>query len=219
VDIFPAVQPGSIYQAGAIAHLIATRLAEGPIGAYLVPDDPPHRHLVLAAVLRIHVGHADAFGDIDLIDNAHCGRPIGHSMCRSGPCAAALWLPRTGWLPEPLDYRRRLGDAAGPYLDRFHTLDRLLANHQPASIHHHLAFLASCQDDDDHSAENALLDYRHDLLDDHRLAAYTVADTPELRDRLAQVGYRLLDEIPLPDAAGTLWAMLRPARARTGDWA
>lgn len=189
----PAIRRADAGDAAQVAALIATAFSELRAVRYLVPE-PGERHEIMTANFRILVDHAVEHGRIDLIDDAP---------------AVAVWFPRTGPVPEPPDYERRLAEVAGDRIERFRILDALFEKHHPGEPHHHLAFLAVHPDHQGRGLGTALLRHHHHA----GLAgtpAYLEASSPRSRDLYARHGYRQREPFALPD--GTLfWPMWRPA--------
>lgn len=185
--------------AGAIADLIGTAFAGLRPSEWLVPVEE-QRAGVLSANFRIVVDLALAHGEVHMTADR---------------AAAAVWLPRTGPMPEPEDYDERLAAACGQWTDRFQTLDTLFEENHPADPHHHLAFLATRSDKRSQGIGSALLDHHHEYLDQHGMPAYLEASHPRSRDLYLRHGYELLDEpFTLPSGA-PFWPMWRPANAES----
>jgi GNAT superfamily N-acetyltransferase len=179
--------------AAAVAELIATAFAPLAAVAWLVPD-PADRPRILPANFRILVDHALEYGHIDLIDEAP---------------AAAVWFTRTGPLPEPADYERRLATACAPWTDRFHVLDALFEKNHPDQPHHHLAFLAVHPGRQGDGLGSALLHHHHASLDDTATPAYLEASSQRSRDLYLRHGYERREPFALPDGT-PFWPMWRP---------
>ncbi|MGW0215009.1 hypothetical protein ACWDXH_11500 [Micromonospora chokoriensis] len=181
----------------AVAGVVAAALQPGCLGEWLIPD-AAHRLQVLTAVAEIWVEHALFFGDIHVTDDL---------------TAATVSLHRLRPLPPPANYPSRLADAAGPYLQRFRTLETVLETHRPADAHHHLAALATAPQDAAGLDEVMLAHYltRIDRTDMPAWAEVTVRD----RDLFTRHGYRPQTPIRLPDGP-TLLGMHRPAGSGRG---
>ncbi|HEX6194636.1 MAG TPA: GNAT family N-acetyltransferase [Jiangellaceae bacterium] len=183
--------------AGSVAELIGTAFADLPPTEWLVPVEED-RARVLSANFRIVVDLAVAHGEVHMTADR---------------VAAAVWLPRTGPLPEPEDYDERLAAACGRWTDRFRTLDTLFEQNHPEEPHHHLAFLATRSDKRSQGIGSSLLSYYHAYLDQHGVPAYLEASDPRSRDLYLRHGYELLGEpFTLPSGAA-FWPMWRPAKA------
>ncbi|MET7460259.1 GNAT family N-acetyltransferase [Nonomuraea sp. NPDC005501] len=174
-----------------VAELIATAFAPLDAVAYLVPESAG-RHEIMTADFLILVEHAARHGRIDVIDDAP---------------AVAVWFPRTGPVPEPPGYERRLAEATGPWLPRFRLLDSLFDKHHPDEPHHHLAFLAVHPSRQGQGLGTALLRHHHAELGG--LPAYLEASSPRSRALYLRHGYRPRDPFALPDGS-TFWPMWRP---------
>jgi GNAT superfamily N-acetyltransferase len=181
--------------AGRVAELIATAFAPLAASAWLVPE-PAERLPIMTANLRILVDHAIEYGHVDLIDE--------------GP-AAAVWFPRTGPIPEPADYDRRLTAACGRWTDRFRVLDSLFDEHHPGEPHHHLALLAVQPERQGGGLGTALLRREHAELDAAAIPAYLEASSTLSRDLYLRQGYELGAPFRLPDGS-PFWPMWRPPR-------
>ncbi|RQW93615.1 hypothetical protein [Micromonospora inaquosa] len=175
-----------------VAGVVAAALHPGSLGEWLVPD-AAHRLRVLTAVAEIWVEHALFFGDIHVTDDL---------------TAATVGLHRLRPLPPPANYPSRLADAAGPYLQRFRTLDAVLEARRPAGAHHHLATLATPPQDAGGLDEVMLAHYltRIDRTEMPAWAEVTVRD----RTLFTRHGYRAQTPIRLPHGP-TLLGMHRPA--------
>lgn len=179
--------------AGHVAELVATAFAPLDAVAWLVPDADA-RPQIMTANFRIFVDHAIEHGHIDVIDE--------------GP-AAAVWFPRTGPIPEPADYDRRLAAACDPWTDRFRVLDSLFEENHPEEPHHHLALLAVWPDAQSRGLGSALLRWRHAELDATATPAYLEASSPQSRALYLRHGYESGEPFRLPDGT-PFWPMWRP---------
>jgi hypothetical protein len=190
----PIVKAG--YREGdAIAGLIADAFHPLDPVAWLVPDQDKRR-TILTANFRIFVEHAFFYGEVHVLED------------RS---AVAVWFHRTGPVPPPVEYERRLAAACDPYTERFATLDKLFDTHHPTEPHHHLAFLAVAVDKQCTGRGTALLRYHHARLDRAGLPAYLEASSSGSRDLYARNGYLERERFHLPDGS-TFYPMWRPAR-------
>jgi ribosomal protein S18 acetylase RimI-like enzyme len=174
-----------------VAALIADAVHATPLGQWLVPDA---RRQILADVLLIWVEHALFFGDIHLTDDL---------------TATTVGLHRYRPIPPPANYQVRLTDAAGPYTDRFTTLDALLVEKQPTEPHYHLAFIAVHPDAQRAGLGAALLAHHRSRLDRVDLPSWTTT-LPGGEALLARYGYTSRPSITLP-AGPTLRPMRRNA--------
>lgn len=181
--------------AARVAELVAAAFAPLAAVNWLLPEpDPRARLRVMTADFRILVDHALEYGHVDLADE--------------GP-AAAVWFDRTGPVPEPPDYDRRLAAACGEWAGRFRVLDELFEENHPGEPHHHLALLAVHPGRQGRGLGSALLRHHHAALDGGGVPAYLEASSPGSRDLYLRHGYALRETFALPD--GTLfWPMWRP---------
>ncbi|WP_283133654.1 GNAT family N-acetyltransferase [Rhizohabitans arisaemae] len=194
----PAIRRAEPAEAEPVSALVATAFLHLPALNWLVPDSGA-RLETMTANLRIFVEHALEHGHVDLVDPGH---------------AAAVWLPRTGPLPEPEDYDKRLADAVGPWLDRFTALDALFEANHPHEPHHHLVFLAVRPGHQRRGLGGALLRRHHAVLDEAGVAGYLEASSPGSRELYLRHGYRAHEPFHLPDGT-PFWPMWRPP---AGEW-
>lgn len=162
--------------AGAFSSLEATE--------WLVPE-PKERMHRLPAVFEITLAHAARTGGVvHLLDEAISGQG-----CPRAGMGTAVWIDRTREVPEPDEYELRLRSAAGPYAERFLSLDRLFDEHHPRDPHHHLAFLAALPQGN--GIGSALLRRYHAYLDAEGIAAYLEASSLKSVSLYRRHGYRL----------------------------
>jgi GNAT superfamily N-acetyltransferase len=199
-----AIRRATPDDATMVAELVAAAFAPLDAVAWLVPDEAV-RSRIMTANFRIFVDHAIEHGHIDVIDDS-VPSPNG------GDPAAAVWFPRTGPLPEPPDYERRLAAACGPWTSRFEVLDELFEENHPAEPHHHLALLAVRPDRQGAGLGSALLRHHHATLDGSGTAAYLEASSTGSRDLYLRHGYEPREPFTLPDGT-PFWPMWRPPAA------
>jgi GNAT superfamily N-acetyltransferase len=183
-----------------IAEVIATAFHPLAVAAWLVAD-PDERQRALHGHMRILVEH---------------GLRHGYVFTTVEYTAAAVWLPRTGPLPEIPDYDRRLELGCGRHADRFRALDAAFDKHHPAGPHHHLALLAVHPDHQRHGIGSALLDHHHGRLDQDGVPAYLEASSLQSRALYGRHGFT--DHGPpiaLPGQGPSLWPMWRRPRPPT----
>jgi hypothetical protein len=189
----PRIHAARWTQRRPVAELVATALHPSSLGAWLVPE-LNQRQTVLADVADIWVEQALFYGDVHVTDNL---------------TAAAVGLHRLRPLPPPTNYQQRLTKAAGPYLDRFTTLDTFLETHRPATAHYHLAFLATAPSEHDAGLDATMLRHHLTRIDRTDLPAWAEV-TIRNRDLFTHHGYLPQAEITLPHGP-TLLGMHRPA--------
>ncbi|HEX5540242.1 MAG TPA: GNAT family N-acetyltransferase [Micromonospora sp.] len=188
--------PARLDEARAVAELIATSFEPLPPSTWLVPDASRRRD-VLAGDFHILVEHALTWGLVQVTED------------RS---AVAVWFPNVGdSAPEPPDYVARLAAAAGPWAERFHTLDELFAANQPVEAHHHLAFLAVAPDRQGRGIGSELLRCHHARLDEQGIPAYLEASCERNRDFYSRHGYQAREPFRLPNGT-PFWPMWRAPR-------
>jgi GNAT superfamily N-acetyltransferase len=193
MTISDTVRRATAADAGRIAELIAAAFVPLDVVAWLVPE-PAERQRIMTADFRILVDHAIEYGHIDLIDAAP---------------AAAVWFPRTGPLPEPADYERRVAAACDPWTERFHLLDSLFEENHPGEPHYHLALLAVQPGRQGGGLGSTLLRWQHAELDADATPAYLEASSPRSRDLYLRHGYEVGEPFTLPDGT-PFWPMWRP---------
>jgi ribosomal protein S18 acetylase RimI-like enzyme len=187
---YPEIRPAREDEIAAVGHLISYSFNDLPQNAYLVPplDD---RIRVMADFFTLYTEHAFTYGRVDVIDD-----PSG-----DGLVAAAVWFDNTSEAPAPEQYDERLGDLAGPYLDRFVALDVLFEKNHPADPHWHLAFLAVHPGHQSHGLGSLLMKHTHVELDRAGVPAYLEATNQDNVRLYRRAGYADMDpfEMLLPD--------------------
>src|SRR5207237_776333 len=139
--------------------------------------DPADRAEIMPDYFRLHVEHAMTEGAV---------------WTDTTVTAAAVWLfVGAGWNEELDHYGQRLAAATGPYLDRFRTFDKLLAEHHPAGRYDHLAMLAVHPDRQREGIGGALLGVWHEFVDraEHRTPCYLEASDTNTRAIYLNRGY------------------------------
>jgi GNAT superfamily N-acetyltransferase len=189
-DIEP-VEPGEI------TDVLAAAMWDGPVARWLVPERHVRREYS-PAYFEIFAEHAVQFGEVYANIDPITGKASG----------VALWFPLTRPIPPPVDYDRRLKDAAASAFDRARELDAALEAHHPAEPHHYLAFLAVHPDRQNLGIGSALMARHHARLDIAGLPAYLEANHPRNRDLYLRHGYVSGSPIRLPDGP-PIWPMWR----------
>jgi GNAT superfamily N-acetyltransferase len=184
-----------------ITELVASAMRDGPVARWL-HTDPEVRRREAPHYFSIFVEHATRHGEVYATADAETGRLSG----------VALWFPLTSLIPPPVDYERRLKEAAGDAFDRACQLDLAIEEHHPLEPHHYLAFLAVHPEEQNRGVGSALLDRHHARLDQAGIPAYLEANDPRNRDLYLRHGYRIRSVIELPDGP-PLWTMWRAPMA------
>jgi GNAT superfamily N-acetyltransferase len=184
-----------------ITDLVSEAMRDGPVAQWLHAD-PDVRRREAPAYFSIFVEYAAQHGEVYATADAETGRLSG----------VALWFPLTSLIPPPVDYERRLKEAAGDAFDRACQLDAAIEEHHPLEPHHYLAFLAVHPDEQNRGIGSALLDRHHARLDHAGIPAYLEANDPRNRDLYLRHGYRIRSVIELPDGP-PLWTMWRAPMA------
>jgi GNAT superfamily N-acetyltransferase len=180
-----------------ITGVLAEAMQDGAVARWLTPDTAV-RHERSPGYFEIFAEHAVQYGEVYATVDADTGVLSG----------VALWFPMTSLIPVPVDYDRRLKEAAGPAFDRARELDAALEAHHPMEPHHYLAFLAVRPAAQNRGIGSALLDRHHTRLDAAGLPAYLEANDPRNRDLYLRHGYVTRSVIHLPDGP-PLWSMWR----------
>lgn len=203
----PVIAMGTSQDVDAVAALIADAFTPLPTSRWLVVDDGRSlkRARVLRKVFTIHVGHAVEYGLVLVIADP----AVPHQIA-----AAAVWFPDGAGTPPPADYDDRLTYAAGPWVERFRTLDAVMRAAHPGYRHQHLAFLAVDPARQGIGLGTALLRHHHHTLDHDRTPAYLEASSQTSRDLYTRHGYHPIG-VPIalpggPDPA--MWPMWREPR-------
>jgi GNAT superfamily N-acetyltransferase len=184
-----------------ITDLVADSMRDGPVARWL-HNDPEVRRREAPHYFAIFVEHAAQHGEVYATADADTGRLTG----------VALWFPLTSLIPPPVDYERRLKEAAGDAFDRACQLDAAIEAQHPFEPHHYLAFLAVRPESQNRGIGSALLDRHHARLDQAGLPAYLEANDPRNRDLYLRHGYQIRSVIELPDGP-PLWTMWRSPMA------
>lgn len=184
-----------------ITELVSEAMWDGPVARWLM-EDPEVRRREAPRYFEIFAEHAVRWGEVYATADADTGRLAG----------VALWFPLTSMIPPPIDYERRLKEAAGDSFDRACALDMAMDEHHPLEPHHYLAFLAVRPSEQNRGIGSALLDRHHMRLDQAGLPAYLEANDPRNRDLYLRHGYECRTTIQLPDGP-PLWPMWRTPMA------
>jgi GNAT superfamily N-acetyltransferase len=184
-----------------ITDLVAEAMRDGPVARWLHAD-PDVRRREAPHYFAIFVDHATRYGEVYATADGESGRLTG----------VALWFPLTSLIPPPVDYERRLKEAAGDAFERACQLDAAIEERHPFEPHHYLAFLAVRPDSQNRGIGSALLDRHHARLDHAGIPAYLEANDPRNRDLYLRHGYQIRSVIELPDGP-PLWTMWRSPMA------
>ncbi|HEX2806234.1 MAG TPA: GNAT family N-acetyltransferase [Kineosporiaceae bacterium] len=184
----------------SVGQLIAITFHDDPVTRWLVDDEPDRRRIMppyftMLAALGLKGGTVYASGD--------------HQ-------AAAVWIDGTSPEPPPPDEPEpELSELTGRYIDRFHTLERMLHRAQLGlPPHQHLFFLAARPGVQRRGLGTALLDAHHRRLDREGLPAYLDASSLESRRLYKRHGYQDVRQ-PFTFADGpSMWPMWRPPGGR-----
>ncbi|GAA1500031.1 GNAT family N-acetyltransferase [Dactylosporangium maewongense] len=185
----------------AITEVLVAAMSDGLVAQWMAPDaDDRREHSPeYFSIFAEHaVRHGEVYATVDPFD----GRPSG----------VALWFPLTHAIPPPVDYDRRLKEAAGPAFDRACQLDAMLEEEHPIVPHHYLAFLAVRPERQNLGIGSSLLARHHRRLDRAGIPAYLEANDPRNRALYLRHGYESRPPILLPDGP-PVWPMWRPPSA------
>ncbi|MDG4790166.1 GNAT family N-acetyltransferase [Micromonospora sp. WMMD1102] len=171
-----------------IVQLLTDAFLTGPVADWLVPDETIRRKVYLG-YFAIWAAHA--------LEN-------GLVYTTADLSGTALWYPRAH-TAEPVNYRLRLAEAAGPWLFKFLMLDDTFALHHPGWSHHYLAFLAVDPQRQSAGIGSALLRHHHARLGSK--PAYLEASNERNRDLYLRHGYRTTGPFYLPRGGPPIWPM------------
>jgi GNAT superfamily N-acetyltransferase len=184
-------------EAKAVAQVIADAFHDLPLCRWLVPD-PVERRRVLPPHFQVYVDHGIEHGMVHTTDNLD---------------AVAVWFgDAPEGVPDIPDYDARLAAACDPYTARFELLDKAMHHAHPTGRpHEHLALLAVSPQAQGASLGTALLEARHDYLDQHGIPAYLEASSPQSRKLYLRHGYVDLGvPFAMPGAPeSTMWPLWR----------
>lgn len=181
-----------------ITEVLTAAMRDGAVARWMAPD-LDDRRAYAPEYFAIFAEHAVRFGEVYATVDPIDGRLSG----------VALWFPLTRAIPPPVDYDRRLKEAAGPAFDRASRLDALLEEEHPIVPHHYLAFLAVRPERQNLGIGSAMLARHHSRLDRAGIPAYLEANHPRNRELYLRHGYQSRPPIMLPDGP-PVWPMWRP---------
>ncbi|GAA5200055.1 GNAT family N-acetyltransferase [Rugosimonospora acidiphila] len=186
--------------AGALAGAVAEAFHDLAVCRWLVPD-PQERRRVLPDNFRIFVEHGIEHGAVYTTDELD---------------AVAVWFSDApDGVPEILRYAERVARVCGAHTDRFQLLDEAMHAAHPADPpHEHLAFLAVRTAAQGRGLGSALLELRHEDLDQRGVPAYLEASSPRSRELYLRHGYADSGE-PFAPKGGPepcMWPMWRAPR-------
>jgi ribosomal protein S18 acetylase RimI-like enzyme len=188
---------------GTLGALIGTAFADLSAVRWLVPTALTERQLVF--------GRWAEFQTADALDNGH----VDVLTVDEAPVAVAVWFTEPHAAPAP-DYDQQLQRAVGrQHIDRFHTLDTVMAAAHPTGAHHHhLLLLAVDPAYQNQGYGSALLAQHHQRLDQAGIPGYLEAASRDSARLYARHGYTPLGD-PLTLSGNTspdLWPMWRDPR-------
>ncbi|TQS42803.1 GNAT family N-acetyltransferase [Cryptosporangium phraense] len=172
---------------------------------WLTKDDRPNAPHVFARWSELHIADALQRGHVDLLTS-------NDSEDDPEPLAAAVWFTNPHAEP-PRDYDQQLLRAVGRRsIDRFRTLDTVMADAHPGGQHHHHLLLIAVRPGlQGGGYGSALLAHHHRLLDDAGTPAYLEAASADSARLYLRHGYTHIGEpltLPGNDSPG-LWPMWR----------
>ncbi len=192
------IRQAAVGEEQAVAQLIATGFEHLALHTWLVPERDQHA-AVFPGFFGLIVGHALRHGTVYVTDDLS---------------AAAVWLPFPS--PDIADYDKRLTEACGPWVERFHRLDDVMHATHPADRgeHDHLAFLAVVPGRRGRGLGSELLSLHHGGLDRAGRPAYLEATDPGSRRLYARHGYTdCAAPLALPYSSEAMYPMWRLAGA------
>lgn len=190
-----AVTPATVHDAALIGGVLADAFHDDPVGRWIAPD-PDTRSTRLTRLFEIW---AAAF------TLPH------HEVLRAGEVGAALWLPPGRWQVPRLVLLRQLPHLGSIFGRRTPLLLRGLSrleHHHPRAPHWFLPLMGVTRDRQGEGIGTALLAAVLLRCDDEGTPAYLEATCERNRDLYARHGFRIQQEVQLPDGP-PLWAMWR----------
>lgn len=181
--------------AALIGGVLADAFYDDPVGRWIDPD-PDTRTTRLARLFEIWAA---------ALTLPH------HEVLRAGDVGAALWLPPGRWQVPPFVLLRQLPHLGSIFGRRTPLLLRGLSrleHHHPRAPHWYLPLLGVMADHQGHGIGTALLAAVLPRCDAEGTAAYLEATCERNRDLYARHGFRVQQEVRLPDGP-PLWAMWR----------
>jgi predicted N-acetyltransferase YhbS len=162
-------------EAEALAQVIADAFHDLPLCQWLVPD-PAERRRVLPPNFQIYVEHGIKHGTVHTTDDLD---------------AVSVWFAGAPeGVPDIPDYDTRLAAACGPHTARFQRLDEAMHRAHPTGTpHEHLALLAVSPVRQSAGLGAALLEARHEVLDEQGTPAYLEASSLRSRSLYLRHGY------------------------------
>jgi GNAT superfamily N-acetyltransferase len=186
---------------GAVTGTLAEGFLDGDLANWLIPDRRKRRS-VYAGYFRIFAEFFLQHGQVDATEDLD---------------AVALWWPVGQLLVLDIpDYDERLAKVTGDAVGRFKLLDFTMHAHHPTyRPHHYLAFLGVHPDRQGQGLGSALLQHRHQQLDQEATPAYLESTGWRNRGLYERCGYRLLGPLLVPGGP-TLVPMWRPGSFADG---
>lgn len=195
------VTTATAHDAALIGGVLADAFSDDPVGRWIAPD-PDTRTTRLTRLFQIW---AAAF------TLPH------HEVLRAGDVGAALWLPPGRWQVPPFVLLRQLPHLSSIFGRRTALLlrgSRRLEHHHPRSPHWYLPLVGVATASQGRGIGTALLAPVLQRCDDTGTPAYLEATCARNRDLYARHGFRVQQEVRLPEGP-PLWAMWRePQRDR-----
>ncbi|WP_422773380.1 GNAT family N-acetyltransferase [Plantactinospora sp. WMMC1484] len=171
-----------------LVQLLTDAFLTGPVADWLVPNEAIRRQVYLGyfAIWTEHALHN------------------GLVYTTADLSGAALWYP-PAHTAEPVNYHKRLAEAAGTWRFRFFMLEDTFAKHHPTWPHHYLAFLAVAPQRQSAGIGSALLRHHHARLGSQ--PAYLEASNERNRDLYLRHGYHTTGPFYLPRGGPPIWPM------------
>lgn len=189
------VAPATAHHAAPIGSVLADAFHDDPVGRWIAPDLDT-RPVRLSRFFAIW---AAAF-------------TIPHGeVLKAGDVGAALWLPPGRWQVPRLVLMRQLPQLGSIFGRRTPLLLRglnRLEHHHPREPHWFLPLMGVTRDRQGEGIGTALLAAVLRRCDDEGTPAYLEATCERNRDLYARHGFRIQQEVRLPDGP-PLWAMWR----------
>lgn len=178
-----------------LSQTLAAAFFDDPVFSWWIPD-PERRRQILPGFFGIVIRANLAHGEIYTTDDAVAG---------------ALWVP-PGIEDDAAEMVPALGEVSGEYAQTLFDVFELMDQRHPHETHYYLFFLATKPEWQSRGIGSALMRPVLDMCDREGVPAYLEATSERNRRLYLRHGFRVTDEIRLPDGP-TMWCMWRSSKS------